>query len=59
MQNYLLEYYLLVIILNIETMNIVSSFAEEDDLSVMDWEEYTAETSNSEILCDFIDKAII
>ena len=40
-------------------MNIVSSFAEEDDLSVMDWEEYVAETSNSEILCDFIDKSLL
>ena len=43
--------------LSIEAMNIISSFAEEDDLIVMDWEEHIAETSNSEIFCDLIGKA--
>ena len=38
--------------LNIETMNIISSYAREYDfLFEMDWEEYFAETPNSKILC--------
>lgn len=43
--------------LTIVTMNVISSFAEELDLFLMDWEEYIAKTSNSEILCDLIEQA--
>lgn len=38
-------------------MNVISSFAKELDLFLMDWEEYIAKTPNSEILCDLIEQA--
>ena len=43
--------------LTIVTMNVISSFAEELDLFLMDWEEYIAKTPNSERLCDLIEQA--
>ena len=38
-------------------MNIIFSYAEEDESFVMDWEECIVETPHFEILCGLIYKA--